>query len=275
MPDILGHPAILAALGLVVGFLGALAGVGGGFLLVPYFVKVLGWPHARAVGTSLGIILANAASGSLGYLRQRRVDVSVGLLLAVSTLPGTVAGKYAAERINGRAFGLAFAAVTAIAAALLVVFQNRAPSGLAWFRAGWRRSFTDARGETHEYAINPWFGVAASVAVGAVSSLFGVGGGFLHVPMMVLVYAMPPHVAVATSTFALMVTAAGGAAQYALARPVPYMDVRALLYAGLGAFVGAQLGSWAAPKIAARGLRLILAVILLLAGAWMAVPKSA
>ena len=76
--------AILIALGLVIGAFGTLIGAGGGFLLVPLLVLGYHFPPAQAVGTSLSLVFLNAASGSVAYLRQRRVDLSLGWKFAAA-----------------------------------------------------------------------------------------------------------------------------------------------------------------------------------------------
>ena len=68
----------LVGLGFLVGAFGTLIGAGGGFLLVPLLLIGYHFPPPEAVGTSLSLVFLNAASGSFAYLRQRRVDLSLG-----------------------------------------------------------------------------------------------------------------------------------------------------------------------------------------------------
>lgn len=265
------HPAVLALFGVAVGFLGTLVGVGGGFFMVPYFSLLGGFAPARAVGTSLGAIVFNATSGSVRWAFQRRIDWTIGIGFALATVPGTLLGREVGRNIDPAPFGLAFALVVATAAASLLLVRAAPGDGsrFAWFRRGLRRDFTDAFGARHQYEVNLPFGLAVSLGVGFVATLFGVGGGFLHVPVMVVLYGMPVHVAVATSQLALAVTAAAGAAGYALL-PVPAVDWGTVLAVGLGAAVGAQGGAFAAPRIAPEGLKRILAVVLFGVAAAMA-----
>src|SRR5262245_61702191 len=107
------HPAALLGLGLIVGFVGSLVGVGGGFFMVPWFTLALGWCNLAAVGTSLGVITANATSGAIGFARQKRVDFLIGSVLGLSTLPGTWLGKVAAEHVGSSAFKVAFGVLVA------------------------------------------------------------------------------------------------------------------------------------------------------------------
>lgn len=260
------HPAMLAVVGFAVGLMGSLVGAGGGFFLVPFFISRLGFAHPLAVGTSLGVVVANASSGTIGYARQKRVDWLLGLILGLATLPGTYVGKVVALQIKATQFSVLFGAMTALAALLLVSFRAENRPGLAWFRSGLKRRLVDAKGETHEYGVNLPVAIVLSVAIGFTSSLFGVGGGWIHVPLMVLLFGVPMHVAVATSGFALLLTSAGGAAQYAVDSLV---EPRVLLWAGLGAFLGAQFGARAADRLRPAALRLVLAAVLVGVGGWM------
>jgi hypothetical protein len=266
------HPAALVALGLLIGCFGALVGVGGGIFLVPYFVQLLGWKHPLAVGTSLSIIFVNAVSGSIAYARQKRVDFALGALLAMGTVPGTFVGHRLGQGIGGPAFKLAFATVVTVAAVYLAAQPDRVPGGLGWFRRGWRRTIVDATGIEHRYEVNAWFGALASVGVGVVATLFGVGGGFIHVPVLILLYAVPPHVSVATSTFALSITAGVGALQSVVPwwSPTPQVDVVAMLYAGVGAVAGSQVGTRLAARMPGAALRVVLAAVMLAVAASMA-----
>ena len=265
------HPAVLVLFGVVIGFLGTLVGVGGGFFMVPYFNLLGGFPTARAVGTSLGAIIFNAVSGSIRWSLQRRIDWAVAGTFAVATLPGAWFGRMAGRAIDASSFKVAFALVVGLAAASLIWVKPGAGDAtrLAWFRRGLTRDFVDAFGVRHQYSVNLPFGVAVSLVVGFVSALFGVGGGFLHVPVMVVVYGMPVHVAVATSQVVLAVTAAGGMAAYALP-PQPAVDWGTMVAVGLGAAVGAQVGAGVAPRIAPVGLKRILAGLLFIVAAAMA-----
>ena len=272
METIALNPAVLVPFGVVIGFLGTLVGVGGGFFMVPYFTLAGGMAPARAVGTSLGAIVFNAVSGSIRWSLQRRIDWAVAVAFALATLPGAWLGRKAGAGIDASHFKVAFAGVVALAAVSMLVSKPSPgdASRLAWFRRGTKRDFTDAFGVRHVYGVNLPFGVAVSLVVGFVSALFGVGGGFLHVPVMVVLYGMPMHVAVATSQVVLAVTAAGGMIAYALP-PEPSVDWRTMVIVGIGAALGAQVGSYVAPKIRPEGLKRILAGLLFLVAASMVV----
>ncbi len=264
------HPGALVAFGLLVGFLGTLVGIGGGFFMVPYFTQLAGLGHVPAAGTSLAAIVLNSASGTTRWAIQRRLDWLVGLGLGLATVPGTFLGQEVATRIDRRSFLVTFGLVVAAVAVYLLVARPSATDGrFALFRRGLRREFTDSFGATHSYEVNLRLGLLFSVLVGFVAALLGIGGGFAQVPFMVVVYGLPVHVATATSQLSLLVTSLAGAAVYAIRTGEVQWPVA--LWTGLGAAVGAQLAASVAPRVSAAGLKTALALVLLVVAAGMAV----
>lgn len=94
MIDIILQTPILILIGIALGILGTVIGVGGGFLAVPMLIIIFGFNSQAAVGTSLGMVLLNAISGTVAYLRQRRVDLNIGIRFMLTTVPSAVAGAY-------------------------------------------------------------------------------------------------------------------------------------------------------------------------------------
>ena len=248
----------LVGLGVAIGAFGTLIGAGGGFLLVPLLLLVYHFSHSAAVGTSLALVFVNAASGTVAYLRQRRVDLSLGWKFAAATIPGAVAGAFVSRSLSTSAFSLVFGAVLLGIALVLATGRTLPPSA----RADVRR-VVDASGETHTYAVDAWKGVVLSFVVGLMSSILGIGGGIVHVPFLIVVLGLPVHVATATSHFVLSVSAFVGAATfYALGD----VDVPTTLFMGAGVLVGAQIGARASLRAGATTIRLILSAALALVG---------
>ena len=90
---------ILLAIGAATGVVAALIGVGGGLVIVPVLTLAYGFPPPLAVGTSLCCVFLNSLSGSVEYLRQRRVDVTLGAILAAAPLPGAELGTWLVHRV--------------------------------------------------------------------------------------------------------------------------------------------------------------------------------
>src|SRR5215470_2431389 len=109
---------IMVVLGALIGAFGTLIGAGGGFLLVPILLIGYHVPPATAVGTSLALVFLNATSGSLAYLRQRRVDLALGWRFAAATVPGAVGGAYLTRALSSSVFSWVFGAVLVAIAVL-------------------------------------------------------------------------------------------------------------------------------------------------------------
>lgn len=244
--DLYTNLLLNACIGLVVGSYGALIGAGGGFLLVPIFLLLHKMPHTLAAGTSLMIVAANAMSGSIGYMRQGRVDYHAGLTFALATIPGAVGGALLVHRLSEAFFAKLFGGFLLLIS--LYLFIRRA-----------RRA--ELASDRHTYS-QP-VGLSISLVVGFVSSLFGIGGGILHVPAMTEILKFPVHIAVATSQFILAWTALIGAVIYALKGSV---DLLTAFSTGIGAVVGAQIGVWIAPRLRGTVILRYLALALLAVG---------
>ena len=258
---------LLALLGVVVGTYGTLVGVGGGFLVVPLLLIIYKLPPAAAAATSLVVVLLNALSGSVTYVRRRRVDIRTGLLLAAATVPGAYfIGPELAERIPERAFKIGFGVFLLVMATLLFLRPERssAVASAPRRRGLWRvrRTFHDNSGTPIDYEFDVVLAVVLSFAVGILSSMLGIGGGIVHVPALIHLMGFPVHVATATSQFVLAFTAAAGVAKYTSGGHVVWPLAAGI---GLGVVIGAQVGARVSHRMkGARIIRLlVLAVVIL------------
>lgn len=237
---------LLIPLGFAVGAFGTLVGAGGGFVLVP--VLLLLYPKRdpeTITAMSLLVVCANAASGSVAYALQKRIDYKSGWWFILGTFPGAIGGALVVSYIPRRAFDSMFAIVL-ISIGLYLMFRStvqaiRAPvtgKGVV------HRSITDGQNNTFVYSFHMWKGVAISTGVGFLSSLLGIGGGIIHVPVMATVLHFPVHIAAATSHFVLAFMAAEGTAVH-LANGTLHFDeaLGQAVLIGLGAIPGAQVGA--------------------------------
>jgi len=256
-------------LGLAVGVLGTLVGAGGGFVLMPVllFLNPNDSPELLT-SISLAVVLANALSGSIAYGFRRRIDYRSGVVFALATIPGSVAGAFLTESVPRRTFDGLFGGLMVAAAAFLVLRPRveEAPSGRRP-RFAWSRALVDADGRRHRYRYNVVLAVALSAVVGFVSSFLGIGGGILHVPALIYLLDFPLHVATATSHFVLSVMAAAGTTVHVANGAFAHGGVRRTLLLSAGAVAGAQIGAWLSGRVHSRTILRLLAAALGLAGA--------
>jgi uncharacterized membrane protein YfcA len=267
------HDLLLIPLGVAVGAFGTLVGAGGGFVLVP--VLLLLYPDRdpqTITSMSLLVVCANAASGSLAYARQKRIDYRSGWWFILGTLPGAIAGAIAVGYIPRRAFDAIFAAVlVSIGVYLAIRSGQQSIIEPVTGRGVVRRTIRDNSGNTFVYSFQLWKGVLISMAVGFISSLLGIGGGIIHVPIMSTLLHFPVHIAAATSHFVLAFMAAEGTAVHFIDGSLKWDHAlgQAVLI-GLGAIPGAQLGARLSHRLRGGMIIRALAGALILVGVRLA-----
>ena len=109
--------------GATVGLLTGILGVGGGFLIVPALVMLVGLPIQQAVGTSLVVIAMNSLAGFVGHLGDGALDVPSLVVFVAAGLAGTFAGARLAHRLPATRLRQAFAGFVIILA-LFLLYDN-------------------------------------------------------------------------------------------------------------------------------------------------------
>ena len=245
-PPLLDNIAILAfliAVGLIAGTLGSMLGVGGGIIMVPA-LTLLSLTPTQAASTSLIAVMSTSISSTIEYSRQKRIDYTLGLEMAACAIPGGVLGAVLSEYLLEDTFKLYFG-VLLILTGIYIVYKN---SALKDVRAK-RRSLT------LQIAV-----FAASFGAGIISSLFGVGGGIIFVPAMLLVLGLTMHRAAPTSQFILMMKAIAGVFTHSVLGHPDYLQAAVI---SAGAFAGAQIGTRLSRMTKDILLQRLLAIILI------------
>ena len=194
---------IVAVLGLLIGTLLGLLGAGGSILAVPALVYGAGLPLSVAVPTGLLVVGVTAASAGVTRARAGQVAWRVGGVVAAAGIPATFAGAVVNRALDERLVLAGFALVMLLAGVQML--RKRETTGgdcaLPGGRVHWRGCLPKALG--------------AGALVGFLTGLFGVGGGFLLVPALVLLLGLPMELAVGTSLVVIAVNSAAGFAAHA------------------------------------------------------------
>ena len=276
MLDIPAHYVWLLPLGVLIGAFGTLIGAGGGFILVP--ILLLLYPKEKTeliTSISLAVVFFNALSGSWAYGRMKRIDYKSGTIFAAATIPGAILGAISTAYMPRHAFDIFFGIVM-IAAAVFLWLSAKEDHSTGYLQQTQRhenksttrltvRDFVDADGNRYHYAYNPVIGIVLSVFVGFLSSLSGVGGGFIHVPALTRLLNFPVHVATATSHFILTVMAFTGTLVH-VASGVFAHGVRRTVILSVGVILGAQLGAYMSNRIGGKTIIQGLAVAMVFVG---------
>jgi uncharacterized protein len=254
---------LLVLLGFGVGAFGTLVGAGGGFILTP--VLLLLYPHQPAstlTAISLMVVFFNAASGTVAYRRQRRTDLRTGIVFAAATIPGAIGGALLVSQVSRAVFDPIMGAVLAVLA-LWLVLGRRAETHPHLGRWTVERDLVDARGEHYHYRVPLARGALYSLGVGFLSSFLGIGGGVIHVPLLVRALGFPTHIATATSHFVLAIMAGTGTITHLVSGSFAHgHGLRRAAALSLGVVGGAQLGAHVSLHLSARTIQLLLAAAL-------------
>jgi uncharacterized membrane protein YfcA len=238
--------ALAILLGLAIGMIVGAVGGGGAILALPVLVYVLGEPVGPASTASLVVVSLAAAIGAGSLARHGRVCWRLAFTFAVPAAAGSVVGTAASHEVGGDALILAFVPVMLLAAVL------------TWKRAG-------ESGEEGGPCPDPPLPkvVAAGLAVGVLTGFFGVGGGFVIVPVLGVWLGTPFRRAVATSLVIIALTGAAALVSHLLSGSRPDLAVTATLALATGA--GALLGTTFAERVPSsllrRGFSLLVAAV--------------
>jgi uncharacterized membrane protein YfcA len=263
LPDWLIWPG-LVLVGVGVGAYGTMIGAGGGFVLVPILLLLYPDDSPELITSiSLAVVFFSALSGTTAYVAQRRVDFLAANAFAAATIPGAIAGALAVGLLPREIFDPVFAALLLGVGVFLIVKPVARIRQRRHRRGEVSRLLTDRAGDTYAYSYNLVSGIGLSLFVGFISSLFGIGGGIIHVPLLVQVLLFPAHIATATSQYVLMVSAFVGTVVHLASGDLSggYPETGAL---ALGVVAGAQVGARVSMLVRGPSLIRLLAGALIL-----------
>ena len=268
---------LLLLISAAVGFLTGLLGIGGGFLMTPILI-FLGIPPVYAVANGANNILAASVSGSLAHYFKNHIDVKMGVLILVGGLIGSIIGVeififfLKKGTINSLISISYFILLSSIG--LMMFYES-----LSEMRRIRNNKFIKRRMHQHYWIHNLPFKVRIhasklyisaigpiffGILIGLISSLLGVGGGFILVPILIYIIGMPAKLVPGTSLFAMIfvmiiVTLLHAIANYTI-------DIYLVFILALGSVIGAQLGSIISSKLAGEELRGLLSILILTFG---------
>jgi uncharacterized membrane protein YfcA len=242
---------LAAVVGLSLGLLGG----GGSILTVPIFVYVLGFDAKEAIAMSLAVVGVTSLFGAVGHWRAGNVNLRVALIFGAVAMVGTFLGARLSTFVSGAVQLLLFAAVMLVAAWFMLRGRAVTPVGAA-----------TAHGDDGPVEMPIAHIVLEGLAVGILTGLVGVGGGFLVVPALVLLGGIPMKQAVGTSLLVIAMKSATGF--------LGYLDQVEVAWGTLVTFTvvaiaGILAGSFLVRFVSQEALRRSFAVFLLVMGVFI------
>lgn len=238
------------AVGLAAGLLSGLFGVGGGTVIVPMLVLLLGFDQRLAAGTSLAAIVPTAAVGVISYAAHGSVAWIPALILAAGAVIGAQIGTWLLAKLpqNALRWGFVGFLVVVIVMLFVVVPSRDADLAVTWITG-------------------PGLAVLG-VITGVLAGLLGVGGGVVVVPVLMLLFGASDLVAKGTSLLMMIPTALSGTVGNMRRRNV---DLLAAVLVGGAACTTTALGAWVAALLDPFTASVLFAVFLTFIAVQMAI----
>lgn len=261
--------------GLLIGAsLGALGG-GGSILTVPVLVFVIGETPKAATAGSLVIVGLTALIGAVGQSRAGRTRWQSGLLLAAAGVPAALAGTRFNREVDPDVLLLAFAALMLVAAAAMLLRDRFRPAAARPEHvredgaSGGAVALATRTSVSRSSLAATWPRlVAAGLGIGFLTGFLGVGGGFVVVPVLVVLLEFPMPVAVGTS---LLVISINSAVSLAARAGTAHFDARVIVPFTVSAIAGSLAASRISDRVPALTLTRAFAGLLVAVAAYVAI----
>ena len=242
----------LIPLGFIAGILGSIIGLGGGIIIVPV-LTFMGFSPTLAVSNSLFAVFSNSVGSTIEYAKQKRVEFSLGWKLGLMAVPGTILGAFISSDLSSEIFKILFALVLISSASNILL----------------KRKIEEKPVDISRLLLV--FSAGASFFAGIISSLFGIGGGLIFVPLMVVALGISIKRAAPTSQFILMFASFSGLIVHSM---LGHPDYYQALLLSIGAFAGGILGARLSLEIKENKLKIIVVIVLIAAAIKMIVDST-
>jgi uncharacterized membrane protein YfcA len=234
------HAGLTVLSGGVIGFVLGATGGGGSLLAIPLLVYGLGMKVQPATALSLVVVAASALIGVYQRRQSGEVKLKPAFIFSVTGAAGAWVGALGHRFVREEAVLLLFGGVMIVAAWQM------------WRRSGQSESRFTGESCAERFPRSCWIKVSLiGMAVGLLTGFFGIGGGFVIVPALVLVLGFPMRMAVSTSLLIIALVAVGGLAGHLHTGQVDWPLTGLLL---LGSAIGMTGGSWIAHQVSTATL---------------------
>lgn len=240
---------------IIAGLVGSLVGIGGGVIISPY-LSHLNYSPSQISSTSLISVFSTSLSSSFFYFRKKLISSKIGLILSISSVPGTFFGVVLSNLFSLSEFKFYFAFILIFTSFYLII------------KSKVKRN-NSLQSTTHNISDNEnricyvklFLLVFFSFLAGIISSCFGIGGGIIFVPSLIILYKFNMINAAATSQFALLFTSLSGLSIYVYYGNPNYFIGFIL---AIGSLLGGSIGPKISPKANSDTLQKIFSIVLVI-----------
>ena len=254
--------ALIFAGSLLAGFLGALTGLGGSFVIVPLLAVIFHVDIHYAIGAALVSVIATSSGAAAAYVREGYSNIRVGMFLEMATTTGALVGASLVVYLRASVIAVIFGLVLIYSA--FASFPGRSPSKqhkdpdriATWLRLD--STYPTSTGLKSYHVRGVPMAFLLMIVAGVLSGLLGIGSGAVKVLAMDKAMGLPFKVSTTTSNFMIGVTAAAGAGIY-LGRG--YIDPGLAMPVMLGALAGSITGARVLAGAEVQVLRIVFTIV--------------
>lgn len=259
---------ICLIIGFLAAFVGSLVGLGGGIIFVPAMlflydnVETFSWATPQTiVGISLITMVFTGMSSTLAYLKLKRVDVRTGLIFLVGSLPGSVFGSWMNTKMDVQSFSLYFGVLMLIIFFMMLIDREKLMKNRQLEMTDKTRTFVIDH-ETYQYNVTIIPAFILSFAVGLLSGLFGIGGGTISVPAMILFFGIPVQIAIGTSMFMIFFISLISSSTHIFLGHIVW---KYMLFFIIGSYIGGTVGAKTSKLFKGKTLEWFLKIVIIIA----------
>ncbi len=248
------------------GILGAIAGLGGGVILIPLLVT-MGVPIKYAIASSIVAVIATSSGSAAAYVRRRLSNIRVSMFLEIFTITGAIIGAMLTVYIPSKPLYFIFGLFLIVS---LIFMRKRISDELPFNEKQDRLSswlklegdyFDEKLGMMVQYKItNALWGGIGMIFAGLAGGMLGIGAGIFKVSIFELILKMPSKPSSSTSNFIIGMTALAGASVYLFSGLLQIYLVAPIV---TGMLIGSMIGARILNKLSNKAVRIIFIVILL------------
>lgn len=251
-------------LGILVGFIAGAFGIGGGLIMVPSFMFLFTLHNFEpelipkfAIGTSLFASVLASSSGAFGHLKNRNIDVKIGVLTGLFAVLSGFFLSFVAVKLDAKSLKIIFSFVLLLVTIRLITDQNEKDHD-----------------ENTQWKYSYYFAPLLGILVGSLSAFAGVGGGIIAVPIFHYFFRMKFKTSIGTSSLMIIFSALSAAVSYIINGlneqsisynfTLGYVYLIAAVPVGIGTIISGRKGAQFTHKMNIRPLKILFALLILL-----------
>jgi uncharacterized membrane protein YfcA len=239
---------------IIAGIIGSMVGIGGGIVISP-FLSYFNYTTPQISSTSLMSVFSTSLSSSYIYYRKKLISNKIGIIISIFSIPGTIFGVVISNFFTISEFKFYFAFIL-IGTSIYLVLKSKFKKN-----RNMNPVYDNIKNKSNITYLKTIALVIFSFFAGILSSSFGIGGGIIFVPSLIILHGMNMNRAAATSQFALLFTSFSGLLLYIY---YGYPDYSMGIILSIGSLIGGAIGSKLSPRINSDILQKIFSFILII-----------